>query len=76
MVEIRENPHCILLGFCIFYLCILSFEGRFLVGCVRDLGTWFTSATLHLYWRRDADAGANAYAGVCEDNDTCLFQVE
>ena len=73
MVEIGGNPHCTLLGFRIFSLFILSFEGKFLVGCVRDLGTWFTSTTLHLRWRRDADAGANAYAGVCEDNDTCLL---
>ena len=33
MVEIRENPHCICVGFCVFFLFILSFEGRFLVGC-------------------------------------------
>ena len=37
MVEIGENPHCIFVGFCIFSLFILSFEGRFLVRCVRDL---------------------------------------
>ena len=37
MVEIEENPHCILLGFRIFSLFILSFEGRFLVGCVKGL---------------------------------------
>ena len=55
------------LGFRIFSLFILSFEGRFLVGCVRGLGTWLTGAIPHLRWRRDADAGANAYAGVCED---------
>ena len=38
VVAIGENPHCILLDFCIFFLFILSFEGRFLVGCVRGLG--------------------------------------
>ena len=37
MVEIGENPHYIFVGFCIFSLFILSFEGRFLVGCVRGL---------------------------------------
>ena len=37
MVEIGENPHCILLDFVYFSLFILSFEGRFLVGCVRGL---------------------------------------
>ena len=37
---------------------------------------WLTSTILHLRWRRDADAGTKAYAGVCEDNDTCLLQVE
>ena len=43
---------------------------------MRGLGTWFTSATLHLHWRRDVDVGANAYGGVFKDNDTSLLQVE
>ena len=28
------------------------------------LDTWLTSKRLHLRWRRDADPGANVYAGV------------
>ena len=37
MVEIGEKPHCICVGFLYILLFILSFEGRFLVGCVRGL---------------------------------------
>ena len=36
MVEIRENPHYVCVGFSYILFVHLSFEERLLVGCVRD----------------------------------------
>ena len=64
------------LGFHIFSLFILSFEGRFLVGCVRDLEYVVNKHNTTSTLEKRRGCRCEGVCGCVRRQCTCLLQVE